>query len=260
MSQRSDRHMRNLLLARLSKRSIRMNGVLIPVEGADTALGRFADHLVERTDHEIFRFSLAGSTALIAYRGRYIAVCTRHQLKSRKLEEIGLIVRDGESVVTSGGQTHFSQGSVSDFTDIAAFDFTKPCIAGALDTRRFFPLLELPPDASSDAVAFIVCAGFPYNAQRYELEENHLGSTKMLAVCVPAGGSNDPALLRLKPVQSLPVEPDGMSGGSAFACIVVGGEARVFFAGIVTRANLNTVYVVKAGFVVQFLDSVINIR
>ncbi|QLF68319.1 hypothetical protein FE840_001420 [Peteryoungia desertarenae] len=248
------------LLARRIQRSIWLNDVLIPVEGADYALGRYVDHLVELTDDEVFRLSLASSTTLVEYNGRYLALCTRHQLKGRKLEEIGLIIKNGQNVITSGGQTHFPEGNISDALDLAAFDFTAPCMAGVIEKRRFFPLREAPPICPADAIAFVICAGFPYDAQRYELDESHIGSTKMLAVCEPESDSHDPALLKLKPVEPLPVKPDGMSGGSAFACIIVGNEASAFFAGIITRASQQAVHIVKAGFVLEFLDMIERVK
>ena len=253
--------MKEGILGAFTARSLWFNGLLVPVERSDSILALYTDHLVEIIHNETYPISLAGSATLITYRGRFLAVCTLHQIEGRDHRAIGLIERSGKEAISCGGKAHFTVKGTSDFSDLAFFDFTAPCDDGAIDKRRFFDFQTIPPDSTSDAIAFFVCGGFPYKDQNYELEEKrHLGSTKRIIVCTLDGASSDPVLLRLKPVEPLTFDPDGMSGGSAFVCIIVDGEARAFFGGIIVRAGRDAVHIVKAGYIRQFLNLVIDAK
>ena len=123
-----------------------------------------------------------------------------------------------------------------------------------MDTSRFFSFRDTAPDTTPDKQVFILCTGFPFDDQRYELDENHLGSGRRNVLCRLGDGSNDPALLRLNTPKGIDFDPNGMSGGSAFVCIEREGQLQIFFAGIITRGGRDGFYIVKAGFVREFLD------
>lgn len=242
------------LVERMLNHAAWFNGVLVPMAGVHAALIRYVDHLVELNDDETWQFSLLGSTVRLAYCGRYLAICCRHQLKGRNLSRVGLIEDKGKNIVTSGRSVHFTDLFESDFHDLAVFDFTEPCAEGVLDTSRFFPLRYIAPDTLSEKHVFVLCSGFPFTDQRYELDKNHLGSGRRDAICQLDSQSSDPALIKVVSREKFAFDPDGMSGGSAFVCIERDGQLEVYLAGIISRGGGNTFHVVKAGFVREFLD------
>ena len=247
------------LIERVIGRAVRLNGLLIPAEGVDTALARYVQQLCVHFDVKEWPFSLAGSTTLIAYRSRFFAVCCRHQLKGHDLQKACLIVNGGADVITSGGHSMFPEANATDFHDLMAFDFTEPCAAGALNPSLFFHFSQLPPDHLVEDVVCIVCAGYPTSAQRYEVDEGRLGSARCRVLCKPGPDSQDPALKRALVSTPLSFDPDGMSGGSAFVCLDDGGRFEAYFAGVITRGGCDGFYFVKSGAVRRFLDMAISL-
>lgn len=246
------------LIERMDSRAIRLNGLLLPVEGADMALARYVQQLCVHFEFKEWPFALAGSTSLIAYKSRFFAVCCRHQLRGHELQKACLIVNGGADVITSGGHSMFPTANETDFHDLMVFDFTKPCAAGVLDTGLFFRFSELPPDHLVEDVVCIVCAGYPTSEQRYEVDEGRLGSARCRVICKPGPDSQDAALKKALVSTPLNFDPDGMSGGSAFVCVDRGGQFEAYFAGVITRGGSDGFYFVKSGAVRRFLDMAIN--
>jgi hypothetical protein len=243
--------------------SVRLNGVLIPISAAERVLARHAQSLTAMNDSEDYPISLVASCICVRYRGRYLVLCTRHQLKGWNLEKVALLTEDGRYVISSGGVRHFEGINESDFHDLAAFDFTEPCLEWEILQERFFRLEQFPPDAPSDQIVCLIASGYPFGDQDYDLENGrHLGQAKRILVCVPDGPEqpSDPALMRLRPVERLSFSPDGMSGGPAFVVQMVMGEPHAFFAGIITRAGPEYLYIVRVGFVRRFMDMWIDHR
>lgn len=58
----------DLLITRVIRQAVRLNGILLPVEGVDAALARYVQQLCVHFDVKEWPFSLTGSTTLIAYR------------------------------------------------------------------------------------------------------------------------------------------------------------------------------------------------
>ncbi len=73
--------------------------------------------------------------------------------------------------------------------------------------------------------------------------------------CLPDGQSSDPALIRLRTYRPLDMDPDGMSGGSAFAIFEQNGEFTALFAGVITRGGSGYFHAVMPGVVVAFLHA-----
>ncbi|MCV9935592.1 hypothetical protein OIU35_04385 [Boseaceae bacterium BT-24-1] len=242
------------LIERMVNRTATFNGLHLPIKTVHSTLIKYADHLVALNDDDTWRFSLLGSAVRIHYRDRYLSICCRHQLKGRDLSRVGLIEDGGEHIITSARSIHFSSANDSDFHDLALFDFTEPCAAGVMDVSRFFPFRSIAPDTASDKHVFVLCTGFPFADQRYELDENHLGSGRRNIICQPQNRSSDPALIKLGIPKGIDFDPDGMSGGSAFVCIERNRKLEIYFAGIITRGGQDGFYIVKAGFVREFLD------
>jgi hypothetical protein len=220
------------VLDRLVGTSVRLNGLMMPASTLSTTLARYVDNLFVWNDHDTYKVSLVGSAVPIRYGPRYYLICTNHQLRGRQLENVSLLSRDGQTIITSSGVRHFSGESGSNYLDLAAFEFTEPCEAHPDLKERFFELRDIPPDAPNTDFVFAIVAGFPSQDQNYELEEkNHIGKFKRIVVCQLDPSTYDPALMCLRTNEPLGFNPDGMSGGSAFVVQVVDGEFRAYFAG-----------------------------
>lgn len=186
-------------------------------------------------------------------------VCSAHQLRGIELSDVGLLLPDGSKLVTSSGVRTFRVSEhtrTTDAYDVAAFDFSAPASEFPELMKNFFEFDCVPPDTLNTHIMAFVIAGFPSAYQRYELEEkNHLGMVRRIVVAEPDSQPEDPALLRLKFVQELDFDPDGLSGGPVFVVQLVHGECRVFVGGIVLRAGRTHCYILKSGFLWNFLCS-----
>jgi hypothetical protein len=224
-----------------------------------SALSRYVGSLVVWNDHQIYKLSLVGSAVCIKYSGRYFLICTNHQLKGLQLENVSLLGRDGQKLITSSGVRHFSDESDPRYLDLAAFDFTEPCEVQPDLKERFFDLREIPPDARSIDIIAAVVAGFPCRDQKYELEEkNHIGKFKRIIVCEPDQFSYDPALMCLRTTEPIDFNPDGMSGGSAFVVQMVDGALRAYFAGLVVTGGRDRFHIIKVGHIHRFLKMLVQ--
>jgi hypothetical protein len=104
----------------------------------------------------------------------------------------------------------------------------------------------------------MLLVGFPSAVQDHDLyENNRLAFRRLHVLCLPhAEQPHDNAILRVKPAKFLELNPDGMSGGAAFAIQHAEGGPRAYFAGIIVRGGVEDFYVLKSGVVIAFLDSV----
>ncbi|SRR5581483_3166645 len=247
------------ILDQLIGTSVRFNGLIIPASSLTTTLGRYVDNLVVWNEHDIYKVSLVGSAVPVKFLERYFLLCTNHQLRGCRLENVSLLGRDGRDIITSSGVRQFADENKPTYLDLAAFEFTEPCQAHPHLKERFFELREIPPDAPSTDIVFAVVAGFPCLDQKYELEEkNYIGKFKRIVLCQLDPSSYDPALMCLRTNEPLGFDPDGMSGGSAFVVQAVDGEFRAYFAGIVVTGGLDRFHIIKVGLIEQFLAELVN--
>ena len=205
------------LLAQLAALSVNVNGLIIPAGFVQKTLGRHAFNLVVHNDHLTFKLSLVGSATAVRFKNRFILLCTYHQLKGVDPERVSMMKDDGSFLVTSGGFRSYTVSDDTDAFDLVAFDFSDPVVEHPELKKRFFDLVDVPPDTPTVNILAFLLTGFPSAKQTYELEDkNHLGLAKLNIVCLPDGQPNDPALLRVKAETPLKIDPDGLSGGSAF--------------------------------------------
>jgi len=101
----------------------------------------------------------------------------------------------------------------------------------------------------------MLLAGYPSADQQYDIHENnHLGIARRHVVCLPEAQPSDAALLTVKAQRPLDLHPDGMSGGSAFVIQWEDGKPSAYFAGIIVRGGTELFHILKAGFVIAFLN------
>ncbi|WJY20133.1 hypothetical protein QTA57_09455 [Fontisubflavum oceani] len=246
------------LLDTILKTSAKVGDLYVPAGSLEAHLGRFASQLMVWTHDDVHKISIIGSAVGVLHQGRQLLICSRHQLRNQRLEDVGLMLPDGSSFVTSSGSRTFNEGEhllQSDAYDVAAFEFTDPVREHPQLSNQFFEFSAIPPNTNNvNLLAFIV-VGFPSADQKYELEDkNHLGITKRILVAEVDGQPRDEALLGLKFITPLEFDPDGLSGGPAYVVQYVDGEPRVFLGGILTRAGKDNCYILKSGFLWQFLS------
>jgi len=239
----------------LAATSAHFNGVLVPGRLIEGTVGRYAFNVFVNNDDPKFPVGLRGTGTAIRFNGRELFVCTQHQLEGIDRQAVGMMTEEGGTLVTSGGERHYTPTNETDAHDLVAFDFSEPVEALPQLRSRFFTFRR-PDRITGEAVGFLL-TGFPYADQSYEVEDrNHIGVARRQVLCTldqcpPA----DPALFRVVPREPLTFGPDGMSGGSAFVVRQYDGAFWSDFAGILVRGGCDAFYVVKAGVVHQFLES-----
>ena len=245
------------IIDKLAKLSVNINGLIVPACSVERALARYASSLIVNNDDAVFKVSLIGSATAVRYRNREILLTTQHQLSGIDESQVAMLTDTGSHIITSGGRRGYPPHADSDAHDIAAFDFTEPCKDRPELKKRFFDLTARPPDVLNTQILAMLLTAYPSGHQVYDIQENnHLGLVRQQITCLPDSQPSDEALLTVRAVKPLETHPDGMSGGSAFV-IQLGIEGpRAYFAGIIIRGGREVFRILKAGFVIAFLNSV----
>lgn len=257
------------MLEGMLKLSVWLNGLLIPIRAVESTLARYTLPLVVINDNETYPCNLMGSSIGVKYKNRYFLLCCKHQLKNtlagRPVHDVGLLDPDGHSLCSAGGIRFFDTAiNDSELHDLVVFDFTEPCKNRPTMHERFFNLQRLPPEVNSDKIVAFIASGFPFKDQKYDIDENSrsIGFAKRIELCELAPESeqsSDKTLLRVKPLKPFNFDPDGMSGGAAFAILLDGITARAYLAGMLVRAGQEDIYLLKVGNIMQVLDDCVKL-
>lgn len=237
----------------------KVGSVIVPGASLERYLSSFSQPLFVWTHDEDFPVSIRGSATLVAYKDRYYAISTMHQLAGIDYEDVCLMT-EGSNTITSGGSRCFTNPSgatETDAYDIVAFDFTEPVHEGALSPHEFFSFDEVPPDCPNTEILVWLLSGYPSADQDYDLyEARRLETIKRVLFGKPSHQSNDEGLLAGKFHKPLDFPPDGMSGGPVFTVQVdPSGRVEAYFGGLILRAGQTHFHFLKSGFVRGFLDS-----
>lgn len=246
------------LLDRKVRTSIRVHGLLVPASSLQSRLHVFCQNLVRYTGVEAFPVQLKGSATGLLYRGRNFLVCTAHQLRDVREEEIGVLFLDENTYISSAGYTRFKasvQQTGSDEVDLCVFDFTEQVEVKASLGRRFFTLRNNDVLEDADEVLGYHAYGCPFDDQTYDIfDNNHVGTVIRSMTCDPEKAPSDPALGSCRLVGAMDFDPNGLSGGSVFATVLHGDEIVLKFAGIINRAGGGVIHFIKAKSVQRLLD------
>jgi len=255
---------RSTAIEKMLKHTVQLNGLLIPIKSIESTLCNYTHPLIIWNHDETYSIGLIGSGTAIYYRSKYLLLCTRHQLNAlngRNYEDVGLLDKDGHSFCSAAGiRQYFNHLNDVDLHDLVVFDFTEPCRDRPHMRERFFNWEYIPPDTTSDQIIGFIVSGYPSKEQNYGLSdaEKHLGLRRAQVVCSLAPYSDqpkeDPTILRLIPIEPLRFEPDGMSGGIAFVTQFTNGIPRAYFAGMIVRAGTHSFYILKTGFIRNFIN------
>lgn len=247
------------------KHAIQLNRLLIPIQSIEGVLCNYTHPLVVWNNDKTFPVSLIGSAICVYYRNKYLLLCTRHQLKlldGRSYEDVGLLDKDGGYFCSATGISHFLEPlNEVDLHDLVVFNFTKPCQARSHMKQLFFNLESVIPDTASEQIVGFFASEYPSKELDYGLAEEpkRLALRRAQVFCELAPYSEQPkedsTLLRLTPRDPLSFNPNGMSGGSAFAIQFVNGAPHAYLAGMIVRAGTNSVYILKSGSMISFINS-----
>lgn len=243
-------------LDRLAELSVDVNGTLIPGCSTGNSLSRYTRIAAVFNDDETYKISLLGSMTAIRFNGREIALTTQHQLRGVDESRVGILTDTGSRLITSGGSRRYPPNAETDAYDIIAFDFSDPCKSRPELQSYFFDLRSPPPDTLIENVLAVLLTDYISKEQDYDIaDNNHLGLVRRRIACRFDTQPSDDALLRVKPLQPLDKSPDGMSGGTAFMIMNENSAHKAYFAGIIVRGGQNELYIIKAGYVFDFLKS-----
>ena len=238
---------------------VNLNGVIVPGNLIQQTLARYATNLiVNNQGDERMKLFIPGSATAVRYRGAELMLVTQHQLKDIDQSQVAMLTDSGGHIVTTSGRRGYNLHPDTDANDIVAFNFTAPCEEFPELKTRFFNLTAIPAHFVPDSILAMLLVGFPSEAQDYDLyENNRLGFRRLQVACLPHPDQpSDDALLRVKPIQPLTVDPNGMSGGAAFVVQYADGEPRAYFAGMIIRGGREDFYILKSGVIMAFLDSI----
>lgn len=242
--------------------SVQLNDIFIPKKSVKGVIGEYAHPLAVWNHRETYTVGLIGSCIGIYYRSKYLLLCTRHQLKAldgRSYKDVGLLDTKSHTFCSAAGiKRHPDHLNEVDLHDLAVFDFTEQCQDKPHMREHFFRLIYTPPETPQDQSARFITFEYPSKEQGYDLEENRLELRRFEVNCSLTKhidqSKQDPTILNLTPLNQLSFNPDGMSGGPAFAIQYMDGIPHVYLAGMTVRGGSNNLYILKISFIRKFLD------
>ncbi|MER8970948.1 MULTISPECIES: hypothetical protein [unclassified Mesorhizobium] len=83
--------------------SVRLNGLVVPGRLIERTLAAYSFNLVVYNNHETYKVSLVGSATAVHFNGRYILLCSNHQLRDVDPQQVAMLRDGGRFLVTSGG-------------------------------------------------------------------------------------------------------------------------------------------------------------
>ncbi|MFN3970900.1 MAG: hypothetical protein ACK4L4_05925 [Gemmobacter sp.] len=242
--------------------SIKVHGLFVPANALHSRLHRFCHNLARYTHISEFQIQLIGSATALQYKGNFFLVSTLHQLRNLPLNDVGILVRDRRSLITSSGYTRWDIPSIavdSDATDLCAFNFSEQVDSLPSLKQGFFHFSEETIQSDEHEVTAYLAYGCPFEDQRYEIpDENHLGTVTRSITCEPLPDPSDDAIRRCKTMSEMNFDPNGLSGGPAFAINLQNLEFQLRFAGVINRAGNGIIHFIKASEVQRLLDLAIE--
>lgn len=239
--------------------SVELNSVFIPASSLQETLSNYTLPLLVDNNDPIYKFGLIGSCIPIFFDDDYYIICTRHQIKNRNPEDVGLLDKDGYKFCSSSGIVFYEDiYNEVDLHDLVILKYTQACHSRPEMKERFFPV-RYPPEARAEDLLFFIASGFPSKEQDYGFadNENRLGFKKLALICSLAEKNEQPTdetLLCIKTIGDSKCDPNGMSGGAVFGVQMVNNIPRAFLHGMITRAGNGYVRFLKTGYILNLIS------
>ena len=238
--------------------SISVQNLFVPVSALQSRLSIFCQNLVVYTHVPGYEIQLIGSAAGMNYRGHKLLICTKHQIKGKTAEDVGIILTGKNKYISSAGFAHYltqTRPLASDAQDLYVFDFAQQAVGHPDLGQRFFRLRTGDFLSDEHDVVAYIAYGSPFSDQKYDVvDANHIGMVTRSIICEPRRQPSDLALSACEPVSPIDFDPNGLSGGPVFAVVVEGAGFVLKFAGIINRAGSTRIHFIKASVVQRFLN------
>ena len=250
-----------ILFAR-AKVSVPVNGILVPIKTAVELIRRFCTPaFFYHEGQPVFDMSKAGSAFLVRYRGRNLALCTRHQLGrglgATRPEQftVTLFEPGGTKVGLSPNvvsHVHMEHAEHSNLEDLLLLEYENT--RGTRNLRGMFLELDMAQTLETvdpASIKAIFAVGYPTAFGDVDVkcdEEGNITGMDMelrwvklyLAAdkSAPFDTENRRAMIQDPKADQETVDPDGMSGAPVlFVWLDPSSQAHLGFAGMITHAR-----------------------
>ncbi|MDO8289943.1 MAG: hypothetical protein Q7T44_12060 [Parvibaculum sp.] len=238
--------------------SVKVHDLFVPASALQSRLNKFGQNLVVFTNVDGYEVQLIGSATGLHYRGTNFLVCTAHQVKDSSAQDVGIVVPERSSYLSSAGFTRFRATDIvppGDAEDLYVFDFTPQATSNRELVERFFRLNSNDFLRDKDDVVAYLAYGCPFVDQKYNIvDENHVGLVIRSMTCEPQAQPADLDLGLCRLLSPMDFDPNGLSGGPVFATVLQDHEVVLKFAGVINRSGNGLIYFIKAKAVQKLLD------
>ncbi len=243
---------------------VRIRDVWFTADDALNVLRKSATTLFHYSGFESWEVSYRGSCSLVQYRGRYFCVATRHQISGLEVEGIAILADGVNRYLTSGGFSTLGDSDKlkeSDQYDLVILDYSKPVASGKIDENKFHAIgTEYLRD--NEEVVCMILYGYASSDQRFDTIDDrdfgerlsHLHLAKREILCNYFGDSYESSVFKLRSVEKLSCDFNGISGAPVFAISGPPGDFCAKFAGLVVRAGNGVIHCIKHTAITRLLD------
>ncbi|MEM6323067.1 MAG: hypothetical protein AAF748_05260 [Pseudomonadota bacterium] len=234
--------------------SVFINGILIPTDEIGRNLLRFSEPFVlHNPDCEDYPITIRGTAFRALYLGKQFLFASDHQSKDYEPQAACIINTPSDKIVTSNvcGFSNVSPEGGPEH-DLRMYDFSEAVTAGALSANGWFDIQKsmLP----GEHVAAAVCVGFPHAGTKLDYARPSIDfAPRAVFGTYKNPISSEYHQFFIKP--NLDYEPDGFSGAPVYGVTLVGKDANLKFAGIVTNGNSGCFYFLDVGLLKMYFDS-----
>lgn len=265
-----------------AKLSVPVNGVFVPLTEAIASIRRFcAPAFFHHHELPEFQLARAGTALLLRYRGRNLALCTRHQLGGGAAqtdperftvtltEAGGARLGLGPDVVTRVRMDHPAHGNLE---DVLVLEYRNE--RNGRDIRGLFLDLDVGRNLETidhGSVKAMFAIGYPTAFTDVDFVADEEGNPVALdmtlrwvklylalAAPAPMDTENRRPMVQDPNADQETIEPDGMSGAPVFFVCLDRGVACLGFGGIVTEARERRYMVYDGDLLRRILDQYVD--
>lgn len=244
-----------------SSDSVLLGNIHIPINCLQKTISNSTHRLTLWNNDKDYPISFRGSCICINYKDRYFLLSTRHQLKHLPENfhmNVGIIIRNGEVFCSSSKATLYPENmNESEIYELCIFDFTEHCNNNTELINHFIKHSSNIISHQHDQNDIFLAFGYPYDRQEIEYESTEMHFVNKAVCChiaPPEDQSSDTSLMRLKPIEELNFNPDGLSGGAVYVTTSENNQFHTYLAGMILRAGKNDIYALKLNVIINSIE------
>lgn len=231
--------------------AVKVGDVYLSPKLAQERCSNFCDILYEGGS-DPYMLNLASSSSLIQFEGQYFAFCTKHQLKGRNIENIGLRTDDGY-VVTAGAVYSLDGNALeTESYDLVALNLTEAVNSHPALKQRFFSISMNNRVATGERLALLFAYGMIYERNVIDTSFSEALGPRLDGIHVVTaefGGFYADTVKneigRMTFERRDLANLDGVSGGPVFALTETTGGYELKFLGVVITAGNGSIRFIK---------------